>query len=372
MQLKSLKLTNFRNYREASVTIPPGTTIIVGGNAAGKTNLLEAAQYTLCGTSFRTSRDVELIRTQQTFFRNEAEVENGAVFTRAVSLQGGSPVRVDSGGGPKWLAPGLVLCFSPDDLQLIKGAPAGRRRFLDEAIARRSPTYRRSITDYQKTLAQRNSFLQRARSGLVQLTDIVPWDRQLASLGQKIYVERRRYCLELAPYFSGAIDKITGEPLEADVLYLSQLGELGREDELDETLVARLRESWSVDIERLSTSVGTHRDDVDFILAGKSLKPYGSQGEQRSAVLALLLAERSLSAACGGEPPLLILDDVMSELDPDRRRRLMETLASNCDAVSAPGQVIISAADTGLFSEQELLEANVIYVGSGSLEPAGL
>lgn len=372
MYLKSLKVSSFRNYREAFVEFPPGITIIVGDNGAGKSNLLEAAQYTLCGASFRTSRDIEMVAVGNSFFRTEAEVENGAVSTRAVSLEIGGSARVDSGGGPKWIEPGSVLCFSPDDLQLIKGPPSDRRRFLDDTISKRNPSYRRRVIDYQKTLSQRNSFLQRARAGLVPLPDISPWDRQLASLALGIYEARRLQCEQLSPQFERALNEITGENARAHIKLVSQIQEAALASDPEALLVGKYRENWSSDMERLSTGTGTHRDDVDFILDGRSLRPFGSQGEQRAAVLALLLAERNLSWGDGDGRPLLLLDDVMSELDPDRRRRLMVALGVYGESTgSAGGQVIITAADTDLFIPGELEQSKVIRVREGSFGTPG-
>ncbi|MFA5801732.1 MAG: DNA replication and repair protein RecF [Thermoleophilia bacterium] len=372
MYLKSLNVSSFRNYREGFVEFPPGITIIVGDNGAGKSNLLEAAQYNLCGASFRTSRDVEMVAEGSSFFRTEAEVENGAVCVRAVSLERGGSARVDSGGGPKWIEPGSVLCFSPDDLQLIKGPPSDRRRFLDDTISKRNPSHRRRVVDYQKTLSQRNSFLQRARAGLVPLPDISPWDRQLASLALSIFEARRLQCEELSPHFERALNEIADEDTRARINLVSQIQEAATAADPEAVLVDKYRENWSSDMERLSTGTGTHRDDVDFILDDRSLKPFGSQGEQRAAVLALMLAERNLSWGAGDRRPLLLLDDVMSELDPDRRRRLMGALGVNGESPeSAGGQVIITAADTDLFTPGELERSKVIRVSEGSFGAPG-
>lgn len=367
MHLRRLHLNNFRNFQKGALEIPAGVSIILGHNGAGKTNLLEAAQFVACGRSFRTSREHEMIRSGEPFFRIEAEVEwNGAAQTRAVGYEQGSGIRTDNGGGPGWLPAGEVLCFSPDDLQLIKGPPARRRRFLDDAIGRRRPAYNMNLLDYQKVLSQRNSFLQRARAGLVRLQDISPWDRQLAALGEKIYAARSEHCRVLAPHFQRAYGEIAGAGVAAGVAYVSPLDGLGEGGELTENFVRALEDRWSDDLDRLATGIGVHRDDVDFRLAGKRLKPYGSQGEQRAAVLALLLADRRLGMETG-ETPLLLLDDVMSELDPGRRRSLLESLVENG---GNGAQTIITAADAGLFADEDLSQACVFEVESGVVRQA--
>lgn len=374
MRLRRLKLSNFRNIESGIAEFPPGLSIILGANGAGKTSILEAAVFACCGRSFRTSREQEMVCESSAVFRIEAAVDwNGSRIERAVACERGSGSMIDPGGGPQWLPAGSALCFSPDDLQLIKGPPAERRLFLDEAISRRQPAYRRLLLDYQKVLAQRNSFLQRARAGLVQLADISPWDRQLASLAVKVYRERLSHCREIEPRFGAAFSEISDGEAQTGVHYVSQLGCLDGEEELEEKMVKALADRWSEDLGRLSTGIGTHRDDVDFTMNSRSLRSYGSQGEQRAAVLALLLADRSLGLE-SGEPPLLLLDDVMSELDPERRRRLLATLAAN-DALAGDAgeaakgacfaQTIITAADAGLFTEAELGAACVIQVCGG-------
>lgn len=371
LYLKCLKLTGFRNYTSAEVHLGAGPVIVVGDNAAGKSSLLEAAQYSVSGRSFRTSRETEMVMAGACWFRIEVELFAGEqALQRSVSYEPGVGARIDAGGGPQWLPAGSVLCFSPDDLQLIKGPPAARRRFLDEAISRRTPAFHRLALDYQKVLSQRNSFLQRARAGLLPLADIKPWDRQLTQLALKVHRARQSYCLQLAPLFSRACADISGDDDGgAWITYRSQLDRFQVADDKEDVMLSALAEAWQKDMERLSTSVGTHRDDMEFMASGRDLKPFGSQGQQRTAVLSLLLAGRRLEQAAGGRLPLLLLDDVMSELDPDRRRRLMRTLDCVGGAADGPavGQTIITAADQSLFSDQELEASAVIEVRAGAI-----
>ncbi|MHB0914437.1 MAG: DNA replication/repair protein RecF [Thermoleophilia bacterium] len=358
MYLKRMDIRGFRNYREGSVRLGPGVSIVVGKNGTGKTSLLEAAQYSICGRSFRTSRDAEMVREGSGFFRLATALETGGVErNRLVSLEAGSPARVDQGGGPRWEQPGSVLCFSPDDLQLVKGPPAERRRFLDDAISRRHPAYQQLVRDYQKVLAQRNRFLQRARAGLVRLSDISPWDRQLMSLALLIHEARADYCRSLTPGFDAAYGSISGGEENAAITYISQLDRFIGSDDPDAQATRELEQQWSSDLERGTTNTGTHRDDVDFLVGGKSMRVFGSQGEQRSAVLSLLLADARMDCPEGSHP-LLLFDDVLSELDPDRRRRLLAALGNGLGS-----QVIITAADPSLIPESALAEADVMEIG---------
>ena len=363
MHLRRIKLKNFRNYAHGEALLSPRTNIIIGANGAGKSNLLESVQYVTCGRSFRTSREAEMVAQGAGFLRIEADIEaSGCSISRSVAAGPDNGVRVDAGGGERWLDEGSILCFSPDDLQLVKGAPSLRRRFLDGAMARRKPAHRRALLDYQKVLTQRNGFLQRARAGLVQLSQISPWDMQLVQLAAVISGARADFCVRLEPFLGEAYSDICGGSTGLEVRYRSQLLELPGDGPLEERLARRLEETWARDMERAQTGTGIHRDDIEFVAGGKSLKPYGSQGEQRAAVLSLLLAERNLSVAEGGEAPVLLLDDVMSELDPGRRRRLMRTLES-----PGGGQVLITAADRGLFSEEELGISTVMEVCRGAI-----
>lgn len=362
MYLQQLDIKGFRNYREGSVTLGPGVSIIVGRNGTGKTSLLEAAQYAICGRSFRTAKDAEMVREGEPFLRLSVSLEDGGVErSRQVSLEPGSPARVDQGGGPRWEQPGSVLCFSPDDMQLVKGPPAERRRFLNEAISRRRRSYRQLARDYQKVLSQRNRFLQRARAGISRLADISPWDRQLMSLAFQVHAERSEYCRTLSPGFAAAYSRISGAAETAAVAYRSQLDSFGGAEDPEAEATRELEQHWSSDLERGATSIGTHRDDVDFLVDGKSMRVYGSQGEQRSTVLALVLGDAGSDGPADSRP-LLLLDDVLSELDPGRRSRLLAVLGNGFGS-----QVVMTAADRNLIPENGSPAAAVMEIGADGL-----
>lgn len=362
MYLQSISLTNFRNYPKSKVELSPGVNILIGGNGAGKSNMLEAAQYSCCGRSFRTSREAEMVAGGETFFRLETElVESARPVARAVSYEPGSGSMVEAGGGSRWIGPAAVLSFSPDDLQLVKGPPAIRRRFLDDSIATITPSHQKLVRDYSQVLSQRNRFLQRAAAGLVSLTDISPWDRQLAGLAIRVTTARQEYCFQLAPIFNEMFQKIAGEGEPPQVRLVSQLDGVFKRGKPEAELGRVLEREWLADMERQGSGTGSHKDDLEIISGSQSVRMYGSQGEQRTAVLALLLAGGELARTSGAPEPILLLDDVMSELEPARRRRLMGALGEY------GGQALITAADRELFSYEELESARVFEVSGGAV-----
>jgi DNA replication and repair protein RecF len=362
VHLKSISLINFRNYQKSKADLSPGVNIFVGGNGAGKSNILEAVQYGCCGRSFRTSREAEMVMAGEGFFRLDAElITAGHRSLRSVTYEAGSGPRVEAGSGPRWVEAAAMFSFSPDDLQLVKGPPANRRRFLDDSVGLRVPAHQKLVRDYSQVLAQRNRFLQRAATGQVPLADISPWDRQMAALSVKITAARQEHCRKLAPYFQSKFVEIAGGGDPPGLRMVTQLEEALSGPEPEVVLERMLERGWLADMERQGSGTGSHRDDLEVMLEGKSLRRYGSQGEQRAAVLALLLAGCELARLDGGPEPILLLDDVMSELEPSRRRRLMTALGAG------DGQALVTAADKALFTEEELGAARVFEVISGAV-----
>jgi DNA replication and repair protein RecF len=368
-------MRSFRGYADADEALGPGIVILTGANASGKTSLLEAVLYAACGRSFRTSRESEMIRSGEAGFAVEIELTGGGtVRRRRVSYERGGGASVTGAGtagdtDARWLASGSILSFSPDDLELVKGSPSVRRRFLDECLTAAGSAYARLIHDYQRVHLQRNAFLKRVRAGRAPIADIAPWDRQMARLSLEIYRQRQSMCLKLSPLFEQALEAITGAAAPASLAYRSQLEAFAGEPDPGQAVIDAMAEKWPHDIERVSTSLGIHRDDIDFVIGGRNMRPFGSQGEQRSAVLAVLVARWRIASEGSGEPPVLLLDDVMSELDPDRRRRLMLLLSP--DDGNTAGQIFITAADPGLFSREELSSAQAFWLEGGRIHRAG-
>jgi DNA replication and repair protein RecF len=300
--------------------------LAVGPNGAGKTNLLEALHVGTQGFSPRTRSDAELIRFGETAARIRLEGRQGRDAVQiGLALTAGEAKRAEVNGARLQAAELLrsrtaTLVFTPDRLTIVKGGPAARRAYFDRTLSRLLPSRSRLPADYAAALAQRNAALRRIATGLATRDALVPWTTQVAELGAAL-VEAR---LEIV----GLLTSLFAERAGLLGLAGARLGYEG-EPPTAKTLEARLDR----DLERGATGLGPHLDDVSIAAGDRDLRTFGSQGEQRSAVLALLLAEAELIGRHRGSPPLLLLDDVLSELDFDRRRVLVEQVRDQGQAL---------------------------------------
>jgi DNA replication and repair protein RecF len=339
MRVLRLTVRDFRGYHESTAALGDGLTVITGPNGAGKTNLLEALYFGCTGRSCRTSNEREVVRFGQRATRVvvAAEGEDGA-HELSVGFSPGEPkrMRVDGAAVERLVEVSerpLVSVFLPDRLELIKGAPSLRRAHLDQLVGALWPARVATRRAYAQSLAQRNALIARIRVGAGSRNSLHSWDAQLARHGLALMADRRaavdavvepfaRWCADLG---------LSGDP----ALRYRPRSKASTADEL----AAELRERIDGDLERGFTGHGPHRDDLVATREGRELRAYGSQGQQRLALLALLLAERDALAAHRQSPPLLLLDDVMSELDRQRRRALVDLLRAG------GGQSIITATD---------------------------
>ncbi len=339
MRVTAVSLREFRGYEDAQTTLGDGVTVVWGPNGAGKTNLLEAVYFGCTGRSCRTNNERELVRfgAGTTRVTVDAEGEDGS-HELSVGFTSGQPkrMRVDGAAVESLLdvsARPLVSVFLPDRLELVKGAPSLRRAHLDQFVAALWPA--RSVTRraYAQTLAQRNALIARIRSQGSARESLATWDRQLAQHGIALMNDRAAALERVADSFShlGSALGLDGEPT---VEYRPRSSAIEAEQ-----LAAELAERRNSDLERGFTGHGPHRDELATLREGRELRTYGSQGQQRLALLALLLAEREAIARARRSPPLMLLDDVMSELDRDRREALVEVLRS------CGGQAIITTTD---------------------------
>jgi DNA replication and repair protein RecF len=339
MRVLRVSVRDFRGYETADAAFGEGLTVITGPNGAGKTNLLEALYFGCTGRSCRTTNEREVVRFGQRAARVvvSAEADDGP-HELAVGFAPGEPkrIKVDGADVERLLEVTdrpLVSVFLPDRLELVKGPPALRRSHLDAFLAALWPARVAARRAYAQSLAQRNALIARIRVGSGSRSSLQAWDSQLAAQGIALMADRRdglaalegpfgRWCAELG---------LDGEP----ALAYRPRSRAATAEELAEELAERIKS----DLERGYTGHGPHRDEVAITRLSRELRAYGSQGQQRLGLLALLLAEREVLANHRDAPPLLLLDDVMSELDRDRRRALVEVLRET------GGQSVITATD---------------------------
>lgn len=352
-------LRDFRCYREASAGFGDGLTVVTGANGAGKTNLIEALYFGCTGRSCRTGNEREMVRFGQRSARVvvAAAAEDGD-HELSVGFAPGEPKRMRADGAPvdrlvDVSQRPLVSVFLPDRLELIKGAPALRRAHLDQFVAAMWPARVSTRRAYAQSLAQRNALIGRIRSGGAGRGSLHSWDAQLARHGVALMADRRSAADRLAEPFSRWCADL-GLPGEPSLAYRPR----SRADTA-EALAAELRERIDGDLERGFTGHGPHRDDLGIVREGRELRAYGSQGQQRLALLALLLAERDALADHRDAAPLLLLDDVMSELDRQRRRALVDLLRDG------PGQAVITATDSDQVPGADSPGVTRLAVGDG-------
>jgi DNA replication and repair protein RecF len=336
--VERLQLRDFRNYEAVELELPAGVTVVAGPNGAGKTNLLEALYFGCTAHSPRTSNERELVRRGAAVARVVVEtrdedgahrIEAGFEPREAKRLRvDGSPVESLSAHDAR----PLVSMFLPERLELVKGAPAARRAHLDQVVAALWPARAETRLAYSRALAQRNALLGRIRAGASGPAALDAWDAELARQGVRLMADRAEAVAGLRATFA-ELGRRLGLPGEADLRYRPRSA---ADDE--HGLAAELRERRAADLERGFTAHGPHRDELLLLLDDTPLRVYGSQGQQRTALLALLFAERELLASRRGRPPLMLLDDVMSELDSERRELLAGLLRS-------AGQSVITATE---------------------------
>ncbi len=406
MRLNHLSLTNFRNYARLELSLPDHLTIIQGANGQGKTNLLEAIHLLATGRSPRATAERELISwlalegplpyarlagdigEGHTAEKLELVLEltangaaNGPTVRKQVRINGAPRRGMDLVGHLR------VVLFLPEDISLVAGAPAERRRYLDIALCQISTAYCRALSEYNRALAQRNALLRRLREEGGDPGQLNFWDAQLTEHGSTL-LHRRSLAVH-------ALDRIAAErhralTAGAERLHLgylpspdpaaqtavsarqveaarrSRLAEarpayqVVSREEIQEGFAKQLRAMRAREIAAGTSLVGPHRDDMAFTVDGYDLRAFGSRGQQRTAALALKLAELDLMREETGDSPLLLLDDVMSELDAARRRTVL-------DALAVVEQAIVTTTDWGDFAEDVLRQARTLRVERGNL-----
>ena len=358
MKIKSIKLQNYRNYKNLELNFDPKINILYGDNGQGKTNILEALYLTGTTKSHRGSKDKDIIQ----FGYDEGHIEiivrkNGIEHVIDMHLKKNNPKGIAINKIPIQRASecfGLVnfVFFSPEDLSIIKAGPSARRRFIDLELSQLDKIYLSNISNYYRVIHQRNSLLKNISkdSSLLETLDV--WDMQLVEYGKKIIARREKFIEDLNKIISGKHLQLTGGKEKLKIEYDKNVNLENFEKEN-----LRNREK---DIRMKNTSVGPHRDDLSFLSNEIDLRYFGSQGQQRTAALSLKLSELELVKRTINDTPILLLDDVLSELDKNRQHFLLKSIGDI--------QTMITCTELDEFIKKYFSENTVFYVKDGNVQ----
>ena len=365
MNLKSIRLNHYRNYEQVELQTDSRVNVFIGPNAQGKTNLLEAIFVLGLTKSHRTSKDKELIgwNADAAHIAGEAERKYGPVKLELSFSSQGKKAKINGLEQRKlsdFVGTLNVVLFAPEDLEIVKGTPGIRRRFLDMEIGQVQPGYLHTLQQYGKVLVQRNNYLKSAYPGGVQQAMLDIWNTQLAEYGVKIMKKRKGFIDKLQKWAESIHAGITGGAEALTVRYRPSFDSGATEEEtvLFEQFMIKLSQVKEQELRRGMTLVGPHRDDLAFFINGKEAQVFGSQGQQRTTALSLKLAELELIREEIGEYPVLLLDDVLSELDRERQTQLIETFQSKVQTfITTTG---LESVDMG-----KLRDASIYHVKDG-------
>ena len=340
MQISTLKLKNFRNYTDQEIVFKNGLNILTGNNAQGKTNALEAVFFLCTGYSPRANKDKLVIRNG---------AEEAEIYAKATSVYGDVSVKIIFDKNDKKrifineievLRIGELLgnihsvFFSPTELKLVQETPEDRRRFMNVSLSQMSKNYFYALQRYNKILSQRNNLLKNPDVLLIRET-LPIWDEQLVKEASKIIYERNKFIELLAPWAKEKHAFLSGE--KEELVINTESGYAGTEEEIKIILKTEMKKAFEKDLRLGFTTIGPHRDDLRFSLNGLDLKVYGSQGQQRTTALSLKLAEAEIFRERFKEYPVMLLDDVLSELDKKRQKRLIEATKNMQTIFTATG-----------------------------------
>lgn len=373
MQLLNARFENFRNLVQVELPLGARASVAVGENGQGKTNLLEGLYLLATLKPLRASRLSELVRWGETkakvsgrFLLKGAEREIAVELSMTVDGRALRQAYVDGKSAAsldEYFGGVSVVAFTPDDLAVVKGGPDGRRSFLDRSVFNRFPAYLEEARQYQRALKSRNRLLK----DNAPVSHLQAWDETLSKLGAKLWVRRRALVAELAPKAQAAFERIGRSPMEARFEYLPEHLDAATfasgEAELSQKLRSLLEQRLPRDLERGFTSAGPHSDDLELSLGGKSARSFASQGQSRALVLAWKVAEIENLLAATGLLPLLLLDDVSSELDPERNAFLMGYLRDS------GAQTFLTTTDAGLVAKAAGDGAKWFDVKGGTVAP---
>jgi len=356
MYIKNIKLENFRNYSYQEINFGDKINNIFGDNAQGKTNILEAIFVCSLGKSFRTNVDKELINIEKNFSIVEVKYKNkdrdGKIklelkdkkdfFINDIKVKKISDI----------LGKIYIVLFSPQDINILKNEPSKRRRFLNIMISQLRPVYVHTLNKYNKTLEQRNNYLKQIKyeKNSEEILDI--WDEQLANFGSKIYIYRKEFIEKINNKIKNIHYNTTKEKIE--IKYKSNIIS-------EEKYLENLKNNRKIDIEKGYTGVGIHRDDFEIFINNKNVSTYGSQGQQRSSIISLKLAEAEVIYEDIEERPVILLDDFMSELDKNRIKGFVENIKENQVIITSTEKIMLEK-NTKFFNVQNAIIKNIFKI----------
>ncbi|MFH1313295.1 MAG: DNA replication/repair protein RecF [Candidatus Eisenbacteria bacterium] len=336
MRIRKIHLTNFRNFSDVDVEFGEHRNLIVGSNAQGKTNLLESIHILGVGRSHRDRKDANLVRFGESFYRIEGLFEHIGVKTRIEVAYGEERKRIRING--KEARPvdliGLVgiVISSPDDIELVKGSPGFRRTFLDMAISQMSKEYLVTLQRYVRALTQRNLLLKAAQERRIDVSEATTWTQSVVELGVTVVKRRVAYLEEIVSQVAENFAFISGKPGDIQLTYEARGYKAGGDSDIAAGLANALKAHSDLEIRRGYTLCGPHVDDFALLSDGRDIRQFGSEGEQRTAVLALRCAEANAMGERLGRYPLVLLDDVFAELD-EARAGALTALISKFDQI---------------------------------------
>lgn len=359
MIIKSLELDNFRNYSRLDISFDAGVNLLYGENAQGKTNILEAIFVSATTKSHKGSKDKDMIKFDceeahiKTYLEKDAIERRVDLHLRKSKTKGIAIDKTRIKKNSELLGLLNVVLFSPEDLAIVKDSPSERRRFMDMELCQLDPIYLYNINNYNKIIDQRNKLLKQMDFNSDYKNMLSIWDMQLMSYGEKIIQRREQFVEELNEIIRDIHKKLSGGREELVIRYMPNVTVEHYEEEL--------KRNASKDMKLKSTSVGPHKDDISFEANGMDLRTFGSQGQQRTAALSLKLSEIELVKKMTKDNPVLLLDDVLSELDKNRQVALIDSIGDI--------QTIITCPDLDEFIQGQMNVSRVYKVVNGTVEP---
>lgn len=373
MFLETMSIDHFRNYDHAELEFGQDVTLFLGQNAQGKTNVLEAIYTLAMAKSHRTTTDKDLIQWQAEYAKIEGRVRKRgqSVPMSLIVTNKGKKAKVNHLEQKRlsnYIGHLNVVMFAPEDLLLVKGSPSVRRRFIDMELGQMLPIYLYDLTQFQRILQQRNHYLKRLQTRKTTDTTMLDvLDEQYSELAAKITLRRRDFVVQLSEYAIPIHSEISRQKETLEIHYESSvklLEEVAKDKELDEVraqLITDLQSKRQREIDRGVSLIGPHRDDLTFIVNKRNVQVFGSQGQQRTTALAVKLAEIDLIFQETNEYPLLLLDDVLSELDEHRQTHLL-------NAIQGKVQTFVTATGVEGIHHQTLADATCFYVEEGTIK----